>query len=44
MDTNIVAVVGGVSYKLQNKLLKSNVNFLVATPGRLMDLVRQKKN
>ncbi len=43
MDTNIVAVVGGVSYKLQNKLLKSNVNFLVATPGRLMDLVRQKK-
>src|SRR5210317_210088 len=42
MDTNIVAVVGGVSYKLQNKLLKSNVNFLVATPGRLMDLVRQK--
>jgi ATP-dependent RNA helicase RhlE len=43
MDTNIVAVVGGVSYKLQNKLLKSNVNFLVATPGRLMDLVRQRK-
>ena len=43
MDTNIVAVVGGVSYKLQNKLLKTNVNFLVATPGRLMDLVRQRK-
>ena len=43
MDTNIVSVVGGVSYKLQNKLLKSNVNFLVATPGRLMDLVRQRK-
>ncbi|AKO64604.1 hypothetical protein VI34_06115 [Methylophilales bacterium MBRSG12] len=43
MDTNIVAVVGGVSYKLQNKLLKFNVNFLVATPGRLMDLVRQRK-
>jgi len=43
MDTNIVAVVGGVSYKLQNKLLKSNVNFLVATPGRLRDLVRQRK-
>lgn len=43
MDTNIVAVVGGVSYKLQNKLLKSTVNFLVATPGRLMDLVRQRK-
>ena len=43
MDTNIIAVVGGVSYKLQNKLLKSNVNFLVATPGRLMDLVRQRK-
>ncbi|EDZ64494.1 dead/deah box helicase domain protein [beta proteobacterium KB13] len=43
MDTNIVSVVGGVSYKLQNKLLKSNVNFLVATPGRLMDLVKQRK-
>jgi len=43
MDTSIVAVVGGVSYKLQNKLLKSNINFLVATPGCLMDLVRQRK-
>ena len=43
MDTNIVSIVGGVSYKLQNKLLKSNVNFLVATPGRLMDMVKQRK-
>ena len=43
METNIVSIVGGVSYKLQNKLLKSNVNFLVATPGRLMDMVKQRK-
>jgi superfamily II DNA/RNA helicase len=43
MDTNVVTIVGGVSYKLQNKLLKSNVDFLVATPGRLMDLLKQRK-
>ena len=43
MEINVVTVVGGVSYKIQNKLLKSNVHFLVATPGRLMDMVKQKK-
>jgi len=43
LETNVVTIVGGVSYKIQNKLLKSNVDFLVATPGRLMDLLRQRK-
>ena len=43
LEINTVTITGGVSYKLQNKLLKSHLDFVIATPGRLIDLMRQKK-
>ncbi len=32
-----VSIVGGMPYPVQNRLLKSGVDILVATPGRLLD-------
>ena len=43
MRVNTLAITGGVSYKLQNRLLKNHLHFVIATPGRLMDLMRQNK-
>ncbi|MDC0182887.1 DEAD/DEAH box helicase [Nitrosomonadales bacterium] len=40
---NSVTVTGGISYTLQNKLLSKPVDILIATPGRLLDLFKQKK-
>jgi len=37
------AVFGGVNIMMQAKQLRNGVDILVATPGRLLDLVRQKK-
>lgn len=36
-----VTVVGGVSYKPQTAALKYGCDILVATPGRLVDLIEQ---
>jgi ATP-dependent RNA helicase DeaD len=43
-DTNIkiLAVYGGQSYTIQKNQLKHGVDIVVGTPGRLMDLMRQK--
>ena len=38
----ILTVVGGLSYDPQIKKLKHGVDILIATPGRLMDLMEQK--
>lgn len=39
---NDVLIVGGASYSTQIKLLKRNHQFVIATPGRLLDLYKQK--
>ncbi len=38
---SVAAVFGGVDYERQKRKLKSGVDFLVATPGRLLDLQRR---
>ena len=38
----IATIVGGVSYEPQKKQLKSGVDILIATPGRLIDLLEQQ--
>ena len=40
---NSVTVTGGISYTLQNKLLSKPIDILIATPGRLLDLFKQRK-
>jgi|TARA_B110000037_G_scaffold220757_1_gene289526 superfamily II DNA/RNA helicase len=42
-NINSATVVGGMSYKLQNKLLSKPLDILIATPGRLLDLFKQGK-
>ena len=42
-NINSATVVGGMSYKLQNKLLSKPLDILIATPGRLLDLFQQGK-
>ena len=42
MDIKSVVIFGGVSQKSQTDALKAGVDILVATPGRLLDLVQQK--
>ncbi|MDP4146207.1 MAG: DEAD/DEAH box helicase [Bacillota bacterium] len=39
---NNTVIFGGVSQKLQTDALKSGVDILIATPGRLLDLMQQK--
>lgn len=43
ININSATVVGGMSYKLQNKLLSKPLDILIATPGRLLDLFKQGK-
>ena len=43
LNINSATVVGGMSYKLQNKLLSKPLDILIATPGRLLDLFKQGK-
>ncbi|MBT6014324.1 MAG: DEAD/DEAH box helicase, partial [Nitrosomonadales bacterium] len=38
-----VTITGGMSYQLQNKFLSKPVDILIATPGRLLDLHKQRK-
>ncbi|MDA9086745.1 DEAD/DEAH box helicase, partial [Methylophilaceae bacterium] len=38
-----VTITGGMSYQLQNKVLSKPVDILIATPGRLLDLHKQRK-
>jgi ATP-dependent RNA helicase RhlE len=40
-DLRIVVVFGGVGYGLQRESLRKGVDVLVATPGRLLDLMEQ---
>lgn len=42
LNLKIGAVYGGVAQRGQEKMLEKGVDVLVATPGRLIDLVRQK--
>lgn len=41
-DLRSAVIVGGVSQKPQEEALRSGVDILIATPGRLIDLVNQK--
>lgn len=43
LSFNVVSLVGGVSYFHQNKDLTRGAQILVATPGRLIDYIKQKK-
>jgi ATP-dependent RNA helicase RhlE len=43
LSINSVTITGGMSYKLQNKFLSKPLDILIATPGRLLDLVQQRK-
>lgn len=42
LDFKCVVIMGGVSQSLQINILNSGVDILVATPGRLLDLYKQK--
>lgn len=42
LELNTAVVYGGVSINPQKKILKRGVDLLIATPGRLLDLVSQK--
>ncbi len=42
MDIKTLVIFGGVSQHPQTKALRSGVDILVATPGRLLDLMNQK--
>jgi superfamily II DNA/RNA helicase len=41
-DFNIVAIYGGTPYEAQTRMLSSGVDVIVATPGRLMDLMEKR--
>lgn len=41
-NLNAVAIYGGVKYEPQLKALKAGAHLIVATPGRLLDLLEQK--
>ncbi|MEI7842139.1 MAG: DEAD/DEAH box helicase [Gallionellaceae bacterium] len=41
MRLKVVSILGGMPYPLQNKLLSSPVDILVATPGRLIDHIER---
>ena len=43
-NVNSVCIYGGVSKQDQKKALRAGVSVIVATPGRLMDLVQEDKN
>jgi ATP-dependent RNA helicase DeaD len=39
----VVAIFGGQSYTRQIKRIKQGIDIVIGTPGRLLDLIRQKK-
>jgi len=41
-DLRCVAIVGGVSQKVQERSLRQGADVIIATPGRLIDLINQK--
>lgn len=41
-DLRSVAIVGGVSQKVQERALRQGADVIIATPGRLIDLINQK--
>ena len=41
-DTSVLPIYGGQSYSRQVRRLRKGVNVVVATPGRLLDLIRRK--
>lgn len=42
-DLHCTAIVGGVSQKVQERSLNQGADILIATPGRLIDLMNQKR-
>ncbi|MGF9696058.1 DEAD/DEAH box helicase [Paenibacillus sp. MABNR03] len=42
-DIRCSAIVGGVSQKVQERALNQGADIIIATPGRLIDLVNQKR-
>lgn len=42
MHVKLVTIYGGQSYTIQKRALERGVDIVVATPGRLLDLLRQK--
>ena len=42
-QVRVVAIFGGQSYKRQTSRIKQGVDIVIGTPGRLLDLIRQKK-
>jgi ATP-dependent RNA helicase DeaD len=42
-EVRVVAIYGGQSYKRQTYRLNQGVDIVIGTPGRLLDLIRQKK-
>ncbi|MFK7784501.1 MAG: DEAD/DEAH box helicase [Crocinitomicaceae bacterium] len=42
LKTNVVAVYGGTDIRAQMKEIKRGANIIVATPGRLCDLIKRK--
>lgn len=41
-DLRCLAIVGGVSQKVQERALEQGADIIIATPGRLIDLINQK--
>ncbi|MFF2018408.1 DEAD/DEAH box helicase [Paenibacillus sp. NPDC058177] len=42
-DIRCAAIVGGVSQKVQERALNQGADIIIATPGRLIDLINQKR-
>ncbi|WP_429372472.1 DEAD/DEAH box helicase [Paenibacillus sp. DS2015] len=42
-DVSCTAIVGGVSQKVQERALNNGTDIIIATPGRLIDLINQKR-
>ncbi|OAB36020.1 DEAD/DEAH box helicase [Paenibacillus glacialis] len=42
-DLRCTAIVGGVSQKVQERALNNGADIIIATPGRLIDLMNQKR-
>ncbi|OAB47882.1 DEAD/DEAH box helicase [Paenibacillus antarcticus] len=42
-DLRCTAIVGGVSQKVQERALNNGADIIIATPGRLIDLINQKR-
>jgi len=42
LDLNLALIYGGTDYKQQLKAVQSNVDIIIATPGRIIDFYKQK--